>query len=153
MSHLGRPDGRRQEKYSLAPVAVELERLLGKKVTFLTDCVGAEVEGACADPPEGSVSIMENFPLDFITFHLYSETVILLENLRFHIEEEGKGKSETGESVKASKEQIAVFRKSLSKLGDVYVNDAFGTAHRAHRSVYCKYHMYVLTYRIPCFNL
>jgi phosphoglycerate kinase len=70
MSHLGRPDGRVQEKYSLRPVAAEVGKLLGKNITFLNDCVGGEVEAACADPSHGSV--------------------ILLENLRFHVEEEGQ---------------------------------------------------------------
>merc|ERR1712066_414716 len=69
-SHLGRPDGCVVEKYSLAPVAKILEEKLSKPVTFLKDCAGAEVEAACADPAAGSV--------------------ILLENLRFHVEEEGK---------------------------------------------------------------
>ncbi|XP_053335173.1 phosphoglycerate kinase 1 [Clarias gariepinus] len=116
MSHLGRPDGvPMPDKYSLEPVAAELKNLLGKNVTFLKDCVGAEVESACANPPAGSI--------------------ILLENLRFHVEEEGKGKDAAGNKTKASQEQINAFRASLSKLGDVYVNDAFGTAHRAHSSM------------------
>jgi len=115
MSHLGRPDGQRKPKYSLKPVAAELARLLGRPVTFLGDCVGAAVEGATASPPPGSV--------------------FLLENLRFHIEEEGKVKQEDGSSVKADPAAVAAFRASLSKLGDVYVNDAFGTAHRAHSSM------------------
>merc|ERR1712083_243861 len=62
-------------------------------------------------------------------------SVILLENLRFHVEEEGKGVDEEGNKVKADKEKVAEFRASLSKLGDIYVNDAFGTAHRAHSSM------------------
>ena len=62
-------------------------------------------------------------------------SVILLENLRFHIEEEGKGVDGTGKKVKASAEAVETFRASLTKLGDVYVNDAFGTAHRAHSSM------------------
>ncbi|KAK0405362.1 hypothetical protein QR680_017944 [Steinernema hermaphroditum] len=115
MSHLGRPDGRHQEKFTLRPVAKELETLLGKPVVFLEDCVGAEVEQATANPPNGAV--------------------ILLENLRFHIEEEGKGVNEAGEKVKADKEAVEKFRASLSKHGDVYINDAFGTAHRAHSSM------------------
>lgn len=115
MSHLGRPDGRRQEKYSLAPVVPELENILGVKVTFLNDCVGQEVEAACANPSDGSV--------------------ILLENLRFHLEEEGKGVNEAGEKVKASKGDIEKFQASLGTLGDIYCNDAFGTAHRAHSSM------------------
>lgn len=115
MSHLGRPDGRRSEKASLKPVAEELRTLLGREVTFLDDCVGAVVEKACEDPPAGSV--------------------ILLENLRYHVEEEGKGLNEAGEKVKADAAKTAEFRQSLRRLGDVYVNDAFGTAHRAHSSM------------------
>eukprot|EP00287_Rhodomonas_sp_CCMP768_P014683 CAMPEP_0196758012 /NCGR_PEP_ID=MMETSP1091-20130531/103956_1 /TAXON_ID=302021 /ORGANISM="Rhodomonas sp., Strain CCMP768" /LENGTH=418 /DNA_ID=CAMNT_0042106809 /DNA_START=47 /DNA_END=1303 /DNA_ORIENTATION=- len=113
-SHLGRPDGSKVDKFSLAPVAKELEKLLGKPVTFLSDCVGAEVEAACADPAAGSV--------------------ILLENVRFHIEEEGKGEV-NGEKVKADKDKVTAFRSSIRKLADVYVSDAFGTAHRAHSSM------------------
>ncbi|CAD6197819.1 unnamed protein product [Caenorhabditis auriculariae] len=115
MSHLGRPDGRKQEKYTLKPVAAELERLLERKVTFLTDCVGPEVEQVCSAPDDG--------------------TVILLENLRFHVEEEGKGENEKREKINATKEETEKFRESLTKLGDVFVNDAFGTAHRAHSSM------------------
>ena len=115
MSHLGRPDGQRIAKYSLRPVAKELEKLLGVPVTFLDDCSGPAVEAACASPAPGSV--------------------ILLENLRFHIEEEGKVKLEDGTSKKADPAAVAAFRASLSKLGDVYINDAFGTAHRAHSSM------------------
>jgi len=115
MSHLGRPDGQRITRYSLKPVASELAKLLGRPVTFLDDCVGPVVEAACAKPEPGSV--------------------ILLENLRFHIEEEGKVKLEDGTSKKADPGAVAAFRASLSKLGDVFVNDAFGTAHRAHSSM------------------
>jgi phosphoglycerate kinase len=115
MSHLGRPDGQRIPKYSLKPVAAELGKLLGRPVTFLADCVGPAVEAACASPAPGSV--------------------ILLENLRFHIEEEGKVKLEDGTSKKADPAAVAAFRSSLSRLGDVYINDAFGTAHRGHSSM------------------
>jgi len=115
MSHLGRPDGRKQEKYTLKQVVPELEKLLDKKVIFVDDCVGESVEKVTGNPETGSV--------------------ILLENLRYHIEEEGKGVSETGEKTKAKPEDVEKFRKSLSKHGDVYVNDAFGTAHRAHSSM------------------
>ncbi|KAJ7997039.1 hypothetical protein DPEC_G00224770 [Dallia pectoralis] len=116
MSHLGRPDGiPMPNKFSLQPVVAELQSLLGQDVHFLKDCVGPEVEQACADPAVGSV--------------------ILLENLRFHLAEEGKGKDASGNKTKATQEQIDSFRASLSKLGDVYVNDAFGTAHRAHSSM------------------
>lgn len=119
MSHLGRPDGQRIAKFSLKPVAAELEKLLGKPVKFLDDCVGPAVESACAALKPGEV--------------------VLLENLRFHIEEEGKVKIKqadgTETKLKADPAKEAAFRASLSKLGDVYVNDAFGTAHRAHSSM------------------
>jgi phosphoglycerate kinase len=115
MSHLGRPNGRRVEKLTLAPVASKLSELLGRPVKFLPDCVGSEVEATCAAAAPGDV--------------------ILLENLRFHIEEEGKAKSADGTSTKADPAAVAAFRASLTKLGDVYANDAFGTAHRAHSSV------------------
>jgi phosphoglycerate kinase len=114
-SHLGRPDGKASEKFSLKPVAAELEIILGKPVKFLSDCVGPQVEAACAALKPGEV--------------------VLLENLRFHIEEEGKVKLEDGTSVKADPAKVTAFRASLSKLADVYVNDAFGTAHRAHSSM------------------
>ena len=117
MSHLGRPDGKAIAKFSLQPVADALAKLLGKPVTFLHDCVGPQVEAACA---ADTVKPGE---------------VILLENLRFHIEEEGKIKNEDGTSTKADPKAVEAFRASLSKLGDVYVNDAFGTAHRAHSSM------------------
>jgi phosphoglycerate kinase len=115
MSHLGRPDGQKIAKFSLKPVAEELAKLVNKPVKFLNDCVGAEVEAACASLKAGEV--------------------VLLENLRFHIEEEGKVKLEDGTSKKADPKAVEAFRASLSKLGDVYVNDAFGTAHRAHSSM------------------
>lgn len=118
-SHLGRPDGKKIAKFSLKPVATELEKLLGKPVTFLDDCVGSAVEAACVRLAPG--------------------TVVLLENLRFHIEEEGKVKEKqadgTEKSIKADPQAVTAFRASLSKLADVYVNDAFGTAHRAHSSM------------------
>lgn len=107
MSHLGRPAETGPEpEFSLRPVAEALQKLLGKPVKFLSDCVGPEVEAACAKLTPGEV--------------------VLLENLRFHGAEQGK---------KATKEQIQAFSASLTKLGDVYVNDAFGTAHRAHASM------------------
>ena len=127
MSHLGRPDGVPNPKMSLKPVAEKLGELLGKPVTFLPGCVGPEVEKACANPAPGSV--------------------IVLENLRWHVEEEGKGVKDkeydakgkevkdSGTKFKATPEATTAFRASLAKLGDVYVNDAFGTAHRAHSSM------------------
>merc|ERR1719369_1865211 len=114
-SHLGRPDGSVNSKFSLAPVAKILNDKVGKPVTFLKDCVGAEVEAACANPAAGSV--------------------ILLENLRFHVEEEGKGVDASGGKVKADAAKVKEFRASLAKLADIYVDDAFGTAHRAHSSM------------------
>jgi len=116
MSHLGRPDGKRNDKYSLKPVVPELEKQLdGKKVIFADDCVGPDVEKTVNEAPEGSV--------------------ILLENLRFHVEEEGSSKDADGNKVKADKAKVEEFRKGLTALGDVYINDAFGTAHRGHSSM------------------
>lgn len=114
-SHLGRPNGQRVEKYSLKPVQAELSKLLGKPVVFLDDCVGPKVEKEVADAKDGEI--------------------ILLENLRFHAEEEGSSKDADGKKVKADPKKVEEFRKSLSSLADVYVNDAFGTAHRAHSSM------------------
>nr|XP_054101359.1 phosphoglycerate kinase 1-like [Callithrix jacchus] len=116
MSPLGWPDGvPMPDKYSLEPVAVEFKSLLSKDVLFLKDCVGPKVEKPCVNPAAGSVN--------------------LLENLCFHVEEKGKAKDASGNKVKDEPAKIEAFQDSLSKLGDVYVNDAFGTAHRAHRSI------------------
>jgi len=98
-SHLGRPKGERVDKYTLRPVAEHLASLLGREVAFADDCVGSEAESKVAALANGDV--------------------VLLENLRFHPEEE---KNDDG------------FAKQLASLCDVYVNDAFGTAHRAHAS-------------------
>merc|ERR1712151_1325676 len=114
-SHLGRPDGRVQDKFSMTPVAKVLEEKLGKPVTLLKASSVPEVEAACADPAPGSV--------------------ILLENLRFNVEEEGKGKDADGNKVTADPAKVTEFRASIRKLADVCVNDAFGTAHRAHSSM------------------
>jgi len=115
MSHLGRPDGQVNPKFSLAPVCEEVKRLVKKDVTFFADCVGEDVEAFTRSAPQGSI--------------------VLVENLRFHLEEEGKGVDKDGNKVKANDEDVAKFRASLSRLGDVYVNDAFGTAHRSHSSM------------------
>lgn len=115
ISHCGRPDGLRNEKYTLKPVAETLKGLLGEEVLFLNDCVGKEVEDKINAAKENSV--------------------ILLENLRFHIEEEGKGVDANGNKVKANKEDVEKFQNDLTKLADVFINDAFGTAHRAHSSM------------------
>ncbi|KAF2145780.1 uncharacterized protein K452DRAFT_284161 [Aplosporella prunicola CBS 121167] len=115
MSHLGRPDGKRNEKYSLKPVVAELEKLLSRSVVFTNDCVGKEVEETVNKATGGQV--------------------VLLENLRFHAEEEGSSKDAEGKKVKADKAAVEEFRKGLTALGDIYINDAFGTAHRAHSSM------------------
>ncbi|KAF7935816.1 uncharacterized protein EAE98_002036 [Botrytis deweyae] len=116
MSHLGRPDGKVNAKYSLKPVVPELEKLLGgKKVKMAPDCVGKEVEEIVNKATGGQV--------------------VLLENLRFHAEEEGSSKDAEGKKVKADKEKVEEFRKGLTALGDIFINDAFGTAHRAHSSM------------------
>jgi len=124
MSHLGRPNGQKNNKFTLKPIAEKLEEVIGKPVTFLSDCVGDEVEAACADPKPGSIFV--------------------LENMRFYAEEEGKGLDADGEKIKPTEEAVASFRASLAKLGDVYVCDAFGTAHRAHSS------MVGLQGKMPC---
>ncbi len=99
-SHFGRPKGKPNPEMSLQPVATRLSELLGVPAGFAKDCIGPEAERAVASPP--------------------ASRVVLLENLRFHPEEE---KNDPG------------FAKSLAALADVYVNDAFGAAHRAHASV------------------
>ncbi len=122
MSHLGRPDGKVIEKYSLKHVVSAVEKALGKPVKFAGECVGEKVEKMAAALKPGEV--------------------LLLENLRYHEEEEGKpyhlGKEATEEEKKAGKAKVKEsqkeFVKNLSKLADCYVNDAFGTAHRAHAS-------------------
>ena len=99
MSHLGRPKGEVNAKYSLLPAAKRLSELLKKEIKLAPDCIGAEVESLVKEMNPGDV--------------------ILLENLRFHKEEE---------------KNIPDFAQQLARLGDIYVNDAFGSAHRAHAS-------------------
>ncbi len=118
MSHLGRPEGR-MEKYSLKPVLPVLEKLLGKKVMFADDCLG-----------DSAVKM---------TGALKPGEVLLLENVRFYPEEEGKPvlpEGATDEEKKAAKAALKVKQKELARklstYAEVYVNDAFGTAHRAH---------------------
>lgn len=120
MSHLGRPQGR-MEKYSLKPVLPVLEKHLGKKVLFADDCLG-----------ESAVSM---------SAALMPGEILLLENVRFYPEEEGKPvlpETATDEEKKAAKAELKVRQKEMAKklasYADVYVNDAFGTAHRAHGS-------------------
>jgi len=98
-SHLGRPKGKVDPKFSLAPVAKRLQRLLNKEVVFAPDCIGSQAENPVSKMKEGDV--------------------LLLENLRYHPEEEKNDED---------------FARALARLADVYVNDAFGAAHRAHAS-------------------
>lgn len=102
MSHLGRPDGKKNPKYSLKPVVPELEKLLGRSVIFSDECVGKQVEETVNKASGGQI--------------------VLLENLRFHAEEEGSSKDEQGNKVKADKEKVAEFRKGLTALGDIYIS-------------------------------
>jgi phosphoglycerate kinase len=99
MSHMGRPKGKRTPEFSMAPVALRLSEYLKKEIKLAPDCIGEETKKMAFDLKEGEV--------------------LLLENLRFHSDEE---KNDPG------------FAKQLAELGEVYVNDAFGTAHRAHAS-------------------
>jgi len=101
MSHLGRPKGGPEARFSLKPVAERLSQLLGKDVRFVDDSIGPKVEKAAGE--------------------LKDSQALLLENLRFHKEEEKNDPN---------------FSRQLAKLGDVYVNDAFGTAHREHASTF-----------------
>jgi phosphoglycerate kinase len=115
MSHLGRPDGQANPKYSLKPVVPELEKLLGgKKVEFAPDCVGPEVEAIVDKAKDGEV--------------------VLLENLRFHVEEEGKGVDKDGNKVKADKAKVEEFRQGLTKLGDVYISEFDPSYNRSKRA-------------------
>jgi phosphoglycerate kinase len=99
LSHLGRPDGKPDPKYSLRPVAARLGERLGTPVAFVDDCIGAAAVAASHAVPDGGF--------------------VLFENVRFHPEEEANDPA---------------FARELAKSGDLYVNDAFGTAHRAHAS-------------------
>jgi len=122
MSHLGRPDGKPQDKYSLKHVIPAIEKNLGKKILFASDCMGENAKSMASDLKPGEI--------------------LLLENLRFYEEEEGKayhlGENATEEQLKAAKpgvkEKQKEFTKKLAGYADCYVNDAFGTAHRAHAS-------------------
>ena len=118
MSHLGRPEGR-MEKYSLKPVLPVLEKLLGKKVLFADDCLGESAVKMSAALKPGEI--------------------LLLENVRFYPEEEGKPilpETATDDEKKAAKAEMKIRQKEMAKklsgYAEIYVNDAFGTAHRAH---------------------
>lgn len=122
MSHLGRPKGKPAAEFSLKPVADHLSSLMRRPVLFAPDCVGADVK-----------AMAESLRRE--------QHILLLENLRFHAEEEGKAKvadDATDDVKKAAKAEMKKkqeeFARQLSELGEIYVNDAFGTAHRAHAS-------------------
>ena len=127
MSHLGRPKGKGYEaEFSLKPVAEYLAQMLGKPVTFAADCANADAEVAALKPGG----------------------IVMLENTRFYKAEDGKVKPVEGmsdEELKAKKAELKAKREELAKklasYGDLYCNDAFGTAHRAHAStaVICKF--------------
>ena len=122
MSHLGRPNGTAQEKYSLKHIITAVEKVLGKSVKFAGDCIGENVKSMADSLKPGEV--------------------MLLENLRFYEEEEGKpyhlGENPTDDEKKAGKAKVKEsqknFVKQLASYANCYVNDAFGTAHRAHAS-------------------
>ena len=121
MSHLGRPKGKVNPEFSLKHIQAHLAKTIGTEVIIASDCVGPDAKAKAAALKPGQV--------------------LLLENLRFYLEEEGKPKladDATEEQTKAAKaemkEKQKVFSKALADLADVYVNDAFGTAHRAHAS-------------------
>jgi len=114
MSHLGRPAGQRDEKLSLAPVAKRLSELLGQEVVFADDCVGDDTKAKAAALKDGDC--------------------MLLENLRFHKEETIKDKAAKEDAqLRQAKDDFA---KQLAEMADIYVDDAFGTAHRDNASMY-----------------
>jgi len=122
MSHLGRPNGKVVPEFSLKPAAERLSALAGREVKLAPDCVGPEVKAMAEALGPGEI--------------------LLLENLRFHAEEEGKPELPDGADDEAKraaklqmKEQQKQFAMQLAELGDLYINDAFGTAHRAHASM------------------
>ena len=113
MSHLGRPEGERDDKYSLAPVAKRLSELLGKQVIFANDCIGPDVKAKAKS--------------------LTSGDCMLLENVRFHKEEVIKDKAaKEDKQLRAAKDSFA---RQLAGLADIYVDDAFGTANRDNASM------------------
>ncbi len=122
MSHLGRPDGKAQDKFSMKHIIPAVEKVIGKEIKFAGDCMGENAKTMAATLKPGDV--------------------MLLENLRFYEEEEGKpyhlAENATDDEKKAGKAQVKEsqknFVKQLASYADCYVNDAFGTAHRAHAS-------------------
>jgi 3-phosphoglycerate kinase len=119
MSHLGRTEGQRDEKFSLTPVAKRLSELLGKKVVFANDCIGPDIKAKAKS--------------------LKSGECLLLENLRFHKEETIKDKAAKEDAqLRKAKDNFA---QQLADLADIYVDDAFGTAHRDNASMYTVPHV------------
>ena len=119
MSHLGRPKGAADPEFSLKPVAGRLEQLLGRPVRFVDDCVGPAADAVVASMKDGDVT--------------------LLENLRFHAGENVIDKAQKNADGKLTAEQDAArasFAEALASHGDIYVNNAFGTCHRTHVSMY-----------------
>lgn len=114
MSHMGRPKGSKQMQFSLSQIVPAIEDHLQRKVTFVPEVLGADTAKICGEAKDGEI--------------------LLLENMRFYTAEEGKGEI-NGQKVKATEAEIADFRKQITGYGDIYVNDAFGTAHRAHSSM------------------
>lgn len=115
MSHLGRPNGFKNEKYSLKPIVNTVSEILNEQVHFVDDCVGQKVQDTVSSADGGKI--------------------VLLENLRFYAAEEGSSTDNNKVKTKEKPEVIKQFRQELTKLGDIYVNDAFGTSHRAHSSI------------------
>lgn len=115
MSHLGRPDGHKNPKFSLKPIVDNISSLVKDQVHFLDDCVGQNVKNAIDSADGGKIH--------------------LLENLRFYAAEEGHSVDANKVKTKEKPEVIKEFRAQLSQYGDIYVNDAFGTSHRAHSSI------------------
>jgi phosphoglycerate kinase len=116
MSHLGRPGGKPNPKFSLSPVYDYLQKSLNTRVHFINDCISDEAIAKAQELRNGEI--------------------LLLENVRFYPEEETKVKNpETGKKEAVSQERIDHFRGRLSQMGDYFVNDAFGTSHRAHSSI------------------
>ena len=116
MSHMGRPNGAFNQKHSLKLVQQELSRKLGCSIKFAEDCVSEEARA------QGN--------------ELRNGEILLLENLRFHKEEERQVKDPlSGAKEKVDPEKVNQFCQKLSEFGDLYVNDAFGTCHRAHSSI------------------
>lgn len=113
-SHLGRPDGQRKKEFTMEPVFKYLQNIYKDKIVFFTEPLSLETAQKISS---------------------FNNKIVLLENLRFQPEEEGKWVNDKGEKIKCSKEDIKKFRDALNSFCDVFVNDAFGTMHRGHSSI------------------